>query len=51
MDMERKTGRQLLEEQGQLGNDVVAVEVDGKVFDLHTPLPTGTTAIVADGLK
>lgn len=47
MDQDRKTGRQLLEERGQLGNDVVAVEVGKEVFDLHTPLPAGTIELRA----
>ena len=47
MDQDRKTGRQLLEERGQLSNDVVAVEVGKEIFDLHTPLPAGTTELRA----
>lgn len=34
-----KTGRQVLEERGDNTKNVVAVKVDGRVFDLHTPLP------------
>ncbi|MBX3251622.1 MAG: threonine--tRNA ligase [Myxococcales bacterium] len=47
MDQQRRTGRQLLAEQEKLGNDVVAVEVGGQVFDLHTPLPEGTSEVRA----
>jgi threonyl-tRNA synthetase len=51
MDQDRKTGRQLLEERGQFGNDVVAVEVGAgtakQIFDLHTPLPADATEVRA----
>ncbi len=36
-----KTGRQVLEERGEKIKNLVAVEVDGQVYDLHTPLPAG----------
>src|SRR5258706_14380851 len=34
----RKTPGELLKAQGKLNDDVVAVLVDGKVVDLHTPI-------------
>ncbi len=37
-----QNGRQLLETQGKLAKNVVAVRVDGDVYDLHTPLPDGS---------
>ena len=33
-----RTARELLAERGQLTADVVAVRIDGKIVDLHTPL-------------
>lgn len=46
MSDERKTGRQLLEERDQWNKRVVAVRVDGDVYDLHTPLSvSGDTAV------
>ena len=39
--------RQLLEQKGPVDADVVAVEIDGKVVDLHTPVePTSTYTLV-----
>ena len=35
---DKKTPRDLLAAQGKLGDDVVAVRVDGKIVDLHTPV-------------
>jgi threonyl-tRNA synthetase len=35
------TPRQLLEAQGKLASDVVAVKVNGKTVDLHTPVADG----------
>jgi threonyl-tRNA synthetase len=36
------TPRELLEEQGKLARDVVAVRANGRVIDLHTPVPRDT---------
>jgi threonyl-tRNA synthetase len=36
------TPREILEAQGKLSPNVVAVRVNGRVIDLHTPLPAGT---------
>jgi threonyl-tRNA synthetase len=35
------TPREILEAQGKLSPNVIAVRVDGRVVDLHTPVPTG----------
>jgi len=35
------TPREILEAQGKLSPNVVAVRADGRVVDLHTPLPAG----------
>jgi len=43
------TARDLLEEQGKLQKDTVAVRVNGKVYDLHTPLPNGASEVIAIG--
>src|SRR3954453_12119123 len=37
----RKTPRDILQERGKLTPEVVAARVDGKVVDLHTPVPDG----------
>ena len=37
--------REALEERGALGNDTVAARVDGKVYDLHTPIPEGAAEV------
>ncbi|MGE0320871.1 MAG: threonine--tRNA ligase [Polyangiaceae bacterium] len=42
----RATARELLEASGQLDADVLAVQLNGKLIDLHTPL-----AVSADQLK
>jgi threonyl-tRNA synthetase len=34
----RRTPRELLAERGALADDIVAVQVDGRVVDLHTPI-------------
>ncbi len=36
-----RTARDVLEERGALGKDTVAARVDGRVYDLHTPIPDG----------
>ncbi|HJL30428.1 MAG TPA: threonine--tRNA ligase, partial [Polyangiaceae bacterium LLY-WYZ-15_(1-7)] len=41
----RRTARELLEERGELEKNIVAVKVDGELYDLHTPLPEGTTEV------
>ena len=46
-----RTARDVLEERGALGKDTVAARVDGRVYDLHTPIPSGSaevTPIAAD---
>ncbi len=40
---DRITARSLLEQKGQLGDDVVAIKVDGKIVDLHSFVDTTTT--------
>jgi threonyl-tRNA synthetase len=35
------TPREILEAQGKLSPNVIAVRVDGRVVDLHTPVPAG----------
>ena len=37
--------REVLEERGALGKDTVAVRVDGRVYDLHTPIPEGASEV------
>ncbi len=41
--LDRITARSLLEQKGQLGDDVVAIKVDGKIVDLHSFVDTTTT--------
>ncbi len=53
---ERITVRSLLEQKGQLSDDVVAIKVDGKIVDLHSFVdPTTTFEVVRatdkDGLQ
>jgi len=40
-----RTARDVLEERGALGKDTVAVRVDGRVYDLHTPIPSGSAEV------
>jgi len=40
-----RTAREALEERGALKNDTVAVRIGRKVYDLHTPIPEGSTDI------
>jgi threonyl-tRNA synthetase len=52
----RIPARELVKQKGQLEDDVVAIKVDGKVVDLHTPVDEGTTFDVVratdkDGLQ
>src|SRR5262245_37081431 len=35
---ERTTPGELLKQRGQLANDIVAVRIDGKIVDLHSPV-------------
>ena len=42
---ERVTPGHLLEKNGARGPDVVAVKVDGKLQDLHTPVDPAATAL------
>ena len=37
----RRTPREVLSERGGLDEDVIAVRVDGRIVDLHTPVPEG----------
>jgi threonyl-tRNA synthetase len=39
----RIPARELVKQKGQLADDVVAVKVDGRVVDLHTPIPEDAT--------
>ena len=39
----RIPARELVKQKGQLDRDVVAVKVDGRVVDLHTPIPEDAT--------
>jgi threonyl-tRNA synthetase len=39
------TARQRLEAAGKLHGDTVAASVDGKVYDLHTPIPDGASSV------
>jgi threonyl-tRNA synthetase len=39
-DASLRTPRELLSERGQLADDVVAVELNGQIVDLHTPVDT-----------
>ncbi len=53
---DRITARSLLEQKGQLSDDVVAIKVDGKVVDLHSFVDATTTCEVVratdkDGLQ
>ena len=44
--------RELVKQKGQLEEDVVAIKVDGKIVDLHTPVDEGTTFdVVKEGDK
>src|SRR5215510_12005535 len=42
LPVDRKTPRELLEAQGRLTPDVVAVRAGSEIVDLHTPVPEGT---------
>jgi threonyl-tRNA synthetase len=48
---ERKTPRELLAAQGKLADDVVAVKVDGKVVDLHTPIDAKVQSLALTPIK
>jgi threonyl-tRNA synthetase len=53
---DRIPARELLDKNGQLSKDVVAIKVDGKVVDLHTPVDAAATFELVrttdkDGLK
>jgi threonyl-tRNA synthetase len=45
----RIPARELVKLKGQLSEDVIAVKVDGKVVDLHTPIDEGATFEVVRG--
>lgn len=40
-----RTAREVLEDRGALGKDTVAARVDGRVYDLHTPIPEGAAEV------
>ena len=40
-----QTAREALEERGALSKDTVAARVDGRVYDLHTPIPRGASDV------
>ncbi|MBW1832927.1 MAG: threonine--tRNA ligase, partial [Deltaproteobacteria bacterium] len=40
-----RAAREVLQEQGTLGKDTVAARVDGKVYDLHTPIPQSASEV------
>ena len=40
-----RTAKDVLESQQKLTPDVIAARVDGKVYDLHTPLPNGDASV------
>ena len=40
-----RNARDVLEDRGALGKDTVAVRVDGRVYDLHTPIPEGASEV------
>ncbi|MGB5704884.1 MAG: hypothetical protein WBM48_18830, partial [Polyangiales bacterium] len=44
-----RTARELLEERGALGKDTVAARVDGRLYDLHTPIPYGASEVTPIG--
>jgi threonyl-tRNA synthetase len=44
-----RTAREVLGERGVLGKETVAARVDGKVYDLHTPIPAGAVQVVPIG--
>ena len=39
----RIPARELVKQKGQLKDDVVAIKVDGRIVDLHTPVPADAT--------
>ena len=41
-----RTAREALEERGALAKDTVAARVNGKVYDLHTPIPDGVAEVI-----
>jgi len=45
MEATARTARDVLEEHGALRKDTVAARVDGRVYDLHTPLPNGASDV------
>ncbi|MGB3050980.1 MAG: threonine--tRNA ligase, partial [Polyangiales bacterium] len=44
-----RTAREVLEERSALGKDTVAARVDGRVYDLHTPIPAGASEVTPIG--
>ena len=40
-----RNARDVLEGRGALGKDTVAVRVDGRVYDLHTPISEGASEV------
>ncbi|MGD8825157.1 MAG: threonine--tRNA ligase [Myxococcales bacterium] len=41
----KQTAREALEARGALGKDTIAARIDGKVYDLHTPIPQGASDV------
>ena len=44
MDTLQQSGRQILEAEGRMQPNIVGLRIDREIYDLHTPLPTGTEA-------
>ena len=40
----QRTPRELLEARGEFADEIVAVLVDGKIVDLHTPVADGAAS-------
>jgi len=40
-----RSAREVLAERGALGKDTVAVRVGRRVYDLHTPIPEGSSDV------
>jgi threonyl-tRNA synthetase len=44
-EFRRVTPRELLAERGQLADDIIAVRIDGRLVDLHTPIANDTAPL------
>jgi len=42
---QRRTPRELLSDRGELSDDTIAVEIDGRIVDLHTPVSVGSKLV------